>query len=43
VVFEANAAMTPLRPGAGDRFAYRVPAADAVAAALRRMFERRIA
>jgi glutathione synthase/RimK-type ligase-like ATP-grasp enzyme len=43
VVFEANAAMTALRPGPGERFAYRLPASDAVAAALRNMFERRSA
>jgi hypothetical protein len=43
VVFEANAAMTVLRPDPGERFAYRHAASDAVAAALVRMFERRVA
>ncbi len=43
VVFEANAAMTALRPDADARFAYRNAASDAVAAALERMFLRRSA
>lgn len=40
VVFEANAAMTIIRPENGDRFAYRTAACDAIAAALTRMFRR---
>jgi glutathione synthase/RimK-type ligase-like ATP-grasp enzyme len=43
VVFEANAAMTVLRPDPDPRFAYRSAASDAIAAALARMFEQRIA
>jgi tetratricopeptide (TPR) repeat protein len=43
VVFEANAAMTPLRPDDDPRFAYRRAAADAVGAALERMFRERSA
>jgi len=35
VVFEANAAMTVLPPAPDDRFAYRQPATDRVAAAVR--------
>ena len=42
VVFEANAAMTVLRPDLDERFAYRVPASEAIAGALVRMFRRRI-
>lgn len=41
VVFEANAAMTALRPDPDERFAYRVPASEALAGALVRMFRRR--
>jgi glutathione synthase/RimK-type ligase-like ATP-grasp enzyme len=43
VVFEANAAMTVLRPDADPRFAYRHAATAAIAAALERMFVRRVA
>ncbi len=43
VIFEANAAMTPLRPDDDPRFAYRRAAADAVGAALERMFRERSA
>jgi tetratricopeptide (TPR) repeat protein len=43
VVFEANAAMTVLHPDPDPRFAYRKAASDAIAAALVRMFEQRIA
>lgn len=43
VVFEANAAMTALRPDPDERFSYRIPAGDAVAAALEQMFRRRSA
>jgi tetratricopeptide (TPR) repeat protein len=43
VVFEANAAMTTIRPDADERFAYRYTATEAIAAALVHMFERRIA
>jgi hypothetical protein len=43
VVFEANAAMTVLRPDPDERFAYRIPAYNAVAGALEQMFRRRIA
>lgn len=43
VVFEANAAMTVLRPDSDPRFAYRNAASEAIAAALVRMFEQRIA
>jgi glutathione synthase/RimK-type ligase-like ATP-grasp enzyme len=42
VVFEANAAMTVLRPDLDERFAYRVPASEAIAGALVRMFRQRI-
>jgi hypothetical protein len=41
VIFEANAAMTPLRPDDDPRFDYRRPACDAVGAALERMFRDR--
>jgi glutathione synthase/RimK-type ligase-like ATP-grasp enzyme len=43
VVFEANAAMTALRPDPDARFAYRGPASEALAGALEQMFRRRIA
>lgn len=43
VVFEANAAMTVLRPDADARFAYRQAPTEAIAAALVRMFERHVA
>ncbi len=43
VVFEANAAMTPLRPDPGAQFAYRHASSDDIAAALRRMFVSRVA
>lgn len=42
VVFEANAAMTVLRPDEDERFAYRHAASEALAAALVQMFRRRI-
>jgi glutathione synthase/RimK-type ligase-like ATP-grasp enzyme len=41
VVFEANAAMTVIRPDGDPRFAYRTPACDAIATALDRMFRSR--
>jgi tetratricopeptide (TPR) repeat protein len=41
VVFEANAAMTPLRPDDDPRFGYREAASKAVHAALEQMFRRR--
>ena len=41
VIFEANAAMTPLRPDDDARFAYRRAASEAVGAALEQMFRRR--
>jgi len=43
VVFEANAAMTVLRPDPDERFAYRIPATETIASALEQMFRRRIA
>lgn len=43
VVFEANAAMTVIPPDSDPRFAYRNAASDAIAAALVRMFEQRVA
>jgi hypothetical protein len=42
VVFEANAAMTVLRPDPDERFGYREAATAAIADALARMFEQRI-
>jgi hypothetical protein len=42
VVFEANAAMTVLRPDPDERFGYREAASAAIADALARMFEGRI-
>jgi hypothetical protein len=41
VIFEANAAMTPLRPDDDLRFAYRRAASEAVGTALEQMFRRR--
>jgi tetratricopeptide (TPR) repeat protein len=42
VIFEANAAMTPLRPDDDPRFAYRRAASDAVSTALEQMFRRHV-